>query len=1027
MIQDIKKIVNSLEFKCLSGKCTSNGKKYCLSDNQILCENCSNAHESFLNHDCISIGEYIESSLFVDYDFITNEIKDIDINKYNMEMDEKNKLFYITNFKNGFNQEAKIVNGEKWSNIGISNNEPFLLVSFIGYSGSGKSSCVSQLCQNDENGNFNHPIPAKNGTTTSTSSDINSFIGRVDSNDQRSLKYIILDSEGIGGTDIPVCLKKLLESINIYSNSFIESRNKIVQNCYPRFLYIVSDVIVFTFKGDPKEKNRIYKTIINFSLVSLKISYNQVKPQLIILLNKQSSPSDLDDIDNAKNDFFSNEESEEELKKYYQSISVIYLPNVNENNSFTRYQTQTKLLKKLVGEKVLESYKNKESIGYDTTLIKSMDNIRILVNYFNEDQNSNINLNKIKEDEIDSFETAQVKNKELIFDEFLENTPNDSEIDEIITTSLENLFKSILIALNNSNDQNPYHNTIALLKPRLKSIFLNISGYLGISIEDQKLLNKFKTNLKNFPLTIKKKKNDPHYSKLPDNLECNLEGYFEENFNEKELNMKPESFIKKNLIICIGCGIGKPIIPFSCDHIFCFSCANKSSKCGVPTCTPKGELEHRKEIDFNPAIGSRVLSLDGGGTRGIIQCCFLSILKSELFDIEIHNLFDLVVGTGIGGLISILISNNLEPDQILKTIESFNTKFHTGFIPNLFVNSLENTIFDTHKFHSFIDNIPKIKNQFIGTFSNTRVAVTSAVFTKNKTLVDSLFFNFYKVVGDEKKTYQINNISSDMAAKASCSAPPFFKGFEYKKQVHYDGGVSGFNNNPCNISKDLIDQIWGKQKHNDIFASLGAGESKNKVNNFYLDPIVQIKTNLLTKNEESWNNLLKGEDNLNKIRVNVELEHPLPMFSNEPFQMQYMKEKAMDFSKNKDLVNLINKSISSLFYLSDLSFNKNTQTLQGNINFRLNSIPDEIKTQLMSPQNQFYLLDNDQLLEFEIFKSNLTSSQILSFNISNPPEIINIVCTIHSKTAFKNETSISGCPFNIIKDLKKYNIKLINK
>ncbi|KAM9984865.1 hypothetical protein ACTFIY_009298 [Dictyostelium cf. discoideum] len=462
-----------------------------------------------------------------------------------------------------------------------------------------------------------------------------------------------------------------------------------------------------------------------------------------------------------------------------------------------------------------------------------------------------------KDDEIDSFETEQVKNKELIFDEFIENTLNDSEID-----------------------------------------------------------------------------------------------------------MKPQSFIKNNLILCIGCGIGKPIIPFSCDHIFCVSCANKS-----------GVFEHRKEIDFNSAIGSRVLSLDGGGTRGIIQCCFLSILKSELFD--------LVVGTGTGGLISILISNNMEPDQILKTIESFNTEFYTLSSPKIFSNSLENIIHDTQKLYSFIDNLPKMKNQFNKTFSNTRVAVTSAVFTK-KTLIDSLFFNFFKDVQDEKKIYQINNTSCDMAAKASCSTPPFFKGFEFRKKIHYDGVVSGFNNNPCNISKDLLGQIWGKDKHNDLFISLGAGESKNKKTNFYLGPMAQAITNLFKKNEESWNNFLKGDENLKKFKVNVELEHPLGLISHKSIQMENMKES--------------------------------------NIKFRLNSIPDGIKTQLMSPQNQFYLSNNNQLLEFEIFKSNFTSSQILSFNISNPPEIIDIVCSISSKTAFKNETSISGCPFNIIKDLKKYNI-----
>ncbi|KAM9986101.1 hypothetical protein ACTFIZ_004361 [Dictyostelium cf. discoideum] len=907
MIKDIKKIVNGLELKCMGKNCKSNGKNYCLDDNQILCEDCSKAHESYLNHDCISIDDYIESSLFVDYDFITKEIKDIDIDKYNIEMDEKNKLFYIESFKNGFNQEAIIEGGEKWSNIGISDKEPFLLVSFIGYTGSGKSSCVSQLCINDENGNFNHPIPAKNGSTTSTSSDINSFIGRVDSNDQNSLKYLILDSEGIGGTDIPECLKKFLQSINLYPNSFIESRNKLVQNCYPRFLYIISDVIVFTFKGDPKEKNHIYKTIIDFSLVTSNISYKKVKPQLIILLNKQSNPSDFDDKDNAKKDFFSTltKGAEEELNKYYQSISVIYLPNANENQSFNRYKTQTNLLKEIIGEKVLESYAEKKKNHYDTSYSYGMNNIRLVVNYFNNDQNSNINLDKIQENEkIDSFETSCAKNKELIF-EPSENTPIANEREKILTN-------------------------------------------------------------------------------------------------------------------CIDCGNLK--IPFSCGHIFCLHCENKSVKCTKLPC--EGRLKHRKEIDFNSKIGSRVLSLDGGGTRGIIQCCFLSILKSELFGIKIHNLFDLIVGTGTGGLISILISNEREPDDIMRTIEKLNTDFPIRYISKagrMFGSSLTNT----NNFHSFIDDVFKNETQFIETCSNTKVAVTSAALDLKKNLKDSLFLNFYKDFENDEKSYQINDTSCDVAAKASCSAPPFTDGYEFRKYVHYDGGVLGTNNNPCNISKKLIYQIWGQDKYNDIFVSIGAGEPKIKKNNFYSHPKNGDQIKLLKKNEESWKKLIKGYDNFKKIRVNVELDIHCQMFSNKPIIMDYMKEKAMDFSKNKDFVYLINKSISSLFYLSDLTFNQSTQTLEGNINFRLKSIPEEIKNQLCSPQNQFYLLNNKQLYEFEISMSDFTFSKILHFSISNPPEIIDIVCSINSKTRFKNETSISGCPFNIKKNLEKYNIKVI--
>ena len=51
--------------------------------------------------------------------------------------------------------------------------------------------------------------------------------------------------------------------------------------------------------------------------------------------------------------------------------------------------------------------------------------------------------------------------------------------------------------------------------------------------------------------------------------------------------------------------------------------------------------------------GYRILCIDGGGTRGIVPLTFLEYLERESG--PLHEQFDLIVGTSIGGIMAIQI------------------------------------------------------------------------------------------------------------------------------------------------------------------------------------------------------------------------------------------------------------------------------------------------------------------------------------------------------------------------------------
>ncbi len=60
----------------------------------------------------------------------------------------------------------------------------------------------------------------------------------------------------------------------------------------------------------------------------------------------------------------------------------------------------------------------------------------------------------------------------------------------------------------------------------------------------------------------------------------------------------------------------------------------------------------------------QVLSLDGGGIRGIFQAAILTQLEADL-DTRITQHFDLIVGTSTGGIIALGLSIGLRPEEIL--------------------------------------------------------------------------------------------------------------------------------------------------------------------------------------------------------------------------------------------------------------------------------------------------------------------------------------------------------------------------
>jgi hypothetical protein len=112
---------------------------------------------------------------------------------------------------------------------------------------------------------------------------------------------------------------------------------------------------------------------------------------------------------------------------------------------------------------------------------------------------------------------------------------------------------------------------------------------------------------------------------------------------------------------CYGCLFGRPEYKLPCGHFICQECLidfdqkeetgphhiaihRRCVLCAAPTIRQGYRIPVRPELS-----GLRILSLDGGGVRGIIQIVALQRLESLIgLNLPLGQFFDLIVGTGAG-------------------------------------------------------------------------------------------------------------------------------------------------------------------------------------------------------------------------------------------------------------------------------------------------------------------------------------------------------------------------------------------
>lgn len=231
---------------------------------------------------------------------------------------------------------------------------------------------------------------------------------------------------------------------------------------------------------------------------------------------------------------------------------------------------------------------------------------------------------------------------------------------------------------------------------------------------------------------------------------------------------------------------------------------------------------------------ARILSIDGGGIRGIIPALILQRIE-ERTGKQVFELFHMIAGTSTGGILSCALTaphHKAKPRQALQIVdlyrrrgkEIFGSSFWHGF------GSIGGMVDEKYE----AKYLERILKDYLGTQKLSNIDQDLLVTTYNIKTRKPFFFKSWKARGEKlrtEETAQDRDFLLRDVARATSAAPTYFEPARVKnvKGKYFpliDGGV--FANNPamCALSSA---RVLYPNKSRYLIVSLGTGETQREI------------------------------------------------------------------------------------------------------------------------------------------------------------------------------------------------------
>ncbi len=216
------------------------------------------------------------------------------------------------------------------------------------------------------------------------------------------------------------------------------------------------------------------------------------------------------------------------------------------------------------------------------------------------------------------------------------------------------------------------------------------------------------------------------------------------------------------------------------------------------------------------SIKYHVLSIDGGGVRGIVPACFLKELSVRTGK-DIHELFDLVIGTSAGGLTAIAIACKFNTDMILDLFK----KGSVEIFPHSFMRDIStgNGMFRP-KYSR--DSLDKLLNKYFGDKLLSESELPICIPSYNLDEATSKIWFSPDAVKSKKFDAKLKDIAGATSAAPTYLPPKEF--YDMDGNIHHeiDGGI--FLNNPQILAlTEIIKNTPDASRDEILLISMGTG------------------------------------------------------------------------------------------------------------------------------------------------------------------------------------------------------------